>query len=361
MRPAGRSSDQVQWLLLHPGYRRGPDLPTWGLDPKSPRPVRSRSLAAQILTVNALLIAATVLAAAVVARADLSAIESQRQALVLCAAILATVLVNGVVLRRRFAPLEQLIDVMERVDLGARGEVRATARGADSAEVERLNEAFNRMLARLEDERSRTAGAVLRGQEAERARLARDLHDEANQALTGVLLRLEAIAQDAPPDLREELRATQEVATQAMDELLRLARELRPAALDDHGLHAALGSLLDRAPLDARLEAFCDLDALPADQQVVVYRVVQEALSNAVRHGGASSLQVLAGAAEGATVVRVTDDGDGFDPHRPTDGLGLTGMRERARLAGGRVDVRSATGAGTVVELRLQELVACAS
>jgi signal transduction histidine kinase len=84
------------------------------------------------------------------------------------------------------------------------------------------------MLERLEAERDRTATAVLKAQEGERARLARDLHDEANQALTGVLLRLEATAHDAPPALRAELRETQGVATQAMDELVRLARELRP-------------------------------------------------------------------------------------------------------------------------------------
>ena len=321
--------------------------------------MRSHSLAAQILTVNALLIAATVLAAIVVARADVS--DSSPAPLLLCAAILATVLVNGVVVRRRFAPLEDLIDVMERVDLGSPGEVRATARRADSAEVLRLTEAFNRMLTRLEAERSRTAGAVLRGQEAERARLARDLHDEANQALTGVLLRLAAAAQDAPDALREELHATQEVATQAMDELLRLARELRPAALDDHGLLAALEPLLERSPLDTQLDTFCDVDRLPGDQQVVVYRVVQEALSNAVRHADAGSLRVLAGEVEGAVVVRITDDGDGFDPQVATGGLGLMGMRERARLAGGRVDVRSAVGRGTEIELRLEAVAACVS
>lgn len=325
--------------------------------------MRSRSLAAQVLTVNALLISATVLAATVVARTDPAGVdgtESRQQALVLCAAILATVLVNGFVVRRRFAPLERLIEVMERVDL-TRSDVRAAGDRADSAEVQRLTEAFNRMLDRLEAERSRTAGAVLQGQEAERARLARDLHDEANQALTGVLLRLAAVAEDAPGRLRDELQATKEVATQAMDELLRLARELRPAALDDLGLLTALRSLLERAPLEARLESFCDLDALDGDQQVVVYRVVQEALSNAHRHGAAHSLRVLAGQEEGGVVVRITDDGAGFDPALPTDGLGLTGMRERAWLAGGHVEIRSAPGAGTEVELRLEERVACAS
>ncbi|WP_205697519.1 sensor histidine kinase [Conexibacter sp. SYSU D00693] len=328
--------------------------------------MRRTSLATQVLAVNAALITATVLAAAVVAQLDVTGAESRRQALVLVAAILSTVLVNGLVVRRRFAPLEHLIDVMERVDLGAArdGEVRAEV-DADSAEVARLTDAFNRMLGRLEDERARTAGAVLQGQEAERARLARDLHDEANQALTGVLLRLAATAQDAPPALRDELRATQEVATQAMDELLRLARELRPAALDDHGLAVALAALLDRAPLRASLDAGdCDLDALQPDAQVVVYRVVQEALSNAIRHGHAQVLHVAARAHGGEVVVTVRDDGDGFDVRRVQEGeggLGLTGMRERARLAGGAVAIRSAPGYGTEVELRLQEALACAS
>ena len=100
----------------------------------------------------------------------------------------------------------------------------------------RLHHAFNRMLDRLEDERRQASEAVLRAQEAERARLARDLHDEANQSLTGVLLRLRAIEEDAPAELRGELRETAEAASLAMDELLRLARELRPSALDDHGI-----------------------------------------------------------------------------------------------------------------------------
>src|SRR5206468_5490302 len=117
---------------------------------------------------------------------------------------------------------------------------------AETSEVVRLHDAFNRMLERLEAERAATGTAVLRAQEDERARIARDLHDEANQSLTGLLLRLEASAQNAPPELRAELRETRGLAGQAMDELLRLARELRPAALDDHGLNAALQTQVDR-------------------------------------------------------------------------------------------------------------------
>jgi two-component system, NarL family, sensor histidine kinase UhpB len=317
--------------------------------------MRKPSLATQILAVNALLITATGFSAVVAARLQVEDAADRRQMLVLAAGIFATVLVNGLVLRRRFAPLERLIDVMERIDLAEPG-IRADVPSADSADVVRLHQAFNRMLKRLEDERSRTAASVLRAQEEERARLARDLHDECNQALTGVLLRLEATAHDAPDTVRAELRETKELATQAMDELLRLARELRPAALDDHGLQAALRTQLDRfteqSGVPAELVVYDELDDLTEQEQTVVYRVVQESLSNAARHACAQRVQVELGRDHGRPVVRVSDDGRGFDG-APGDGLGLVGMRERARLAGGRLDVHSVAGRGTVVELRL--------
>ncbi len=311
------------------------------------------ALLTQVLAVNAALIAATVLAASITVRLD----PDTRRLGLLAAAVLATVLVNGLVLRRRFAPLEDLITAMESVDFTARRSEPAPVPG-EVQEVARLRQAFDRMLARVEDERARTAGAVLHAQEGERARVARDLHDEANQALTGVLLRLSATAQNAPPALRDELRETQRVATQAMEELVRLARELRPAALDDLGLDAALRTLVGDFARRARLRdelalAPGALDALAPDDGLVVYRVVQEALSNIARHAGASGVRVSAERAGEDTVVRIADDGRGFDPASARSGLGLMGMRERAVLAGGSVLVRSAPHAGTVVELRV--------
>ncbi len=320
--------------------------------------MRGRALHHQILAVNAALVVAAVLAASVAAQLDISELSESRQFLVLVAAILATVLVNGVVLRRRFAPLEELIATMERVDLTNPG-VRAVPMSADSDDVVRLREAFNRMLDRVEEERSASAGAVLRAQEAERARLARDLHDEANQALTGVLLRLQAIAHGAPPSLAAELRETQDVATQAMQELLHLARELRPTALDDHGLEAALRTQLERfgrqSGITTTLDLAAGLDgAMDAAAQLVTYRVVQESLSNVARHAQARCVHVEVRRRDGRAVVRVGDDGRGIDPHSPR-GLGLAGMRERALLAGGTLRVMSAPGEGTTVELTIGE------
>src|SRR4051812_7724315 len=314
-------------------------------------------LSRQILAVNALLITATVLAAMVVTRLRLEDVGNRRQAFVLVAAILATVLVNGLVLRRRFAPLESIIDTMERVELAEPGR-RSAVTNADSEEVVRLHHALNRMLDRLEEERRQSSEAVLRAQEAERARLARDLHDEANQSLTGVLLRLRAIEHDAPEELRPELRETADAASMAMDELLRLARELRPSALDDHGLEAALRTQVSgfarQTGVQATLDVARDLGELGADEQTVVYRVVQEALNNVAQHAAANSVEVELRRADGRKMLRVTDDGQGFnDASEETPGLGITGMRERARLAGGRLRVRSRPGSGTVVELTL--------
>jgi two-component system sensor histidine kinase UhpB len=143
------------------------------------------TLLTQVLAVNALLITATVFAASVAASLHSDPIIERKRFLVLVAALMAMVLVNGWLLRRRFAPLEELIEAMEHVAFGGR-DPRAAIPTANVEEVARLHRAFDRMLERLEAERERTATAVLKAQEGERARLARDLHDEANQALTGV-------------------------------------------------------------------------------------------------------------------------------------------------------------------------------
>jgi two-component system, NarL family, sensor histidine kinase UhpB len=315
------------------------------------------ALLTQVLAVNAMLITATVLAASVAASLHSEPFIERKRFLILVAALMAMVLLNGWLLRRRFAPLEELIEAMERVDFGGR-DTRGRIPTANVEEVARLHQAFDRMLERLDAERARTATAVLQAQEGERARLARDLHDEANQALTGVLLRLEATAQHAPAELRDELRETQGVATTAMGELVRLARELRPVALDDLGLGAALRTQVTEFGRRAGIETTFalppgGLDDLDSDEQLVVYRVVQEGLSNVAQHAGARNVRVEVERRDEATVVRVADDGEGFTTGEQSPGLGLTGMRERAVLAGGRLDVSSQPGTGTTIELRL--------
>ena len=321
--------------------------------------MRRAALLTQVLTVNTIVIVATVIAAmAVGANLNGYVPTEPRPLLVLAAAILVTILANNFVMRRRFAPLESLTRTMERVDLAVPG-TRAQPSDDEPTDVARLRETFNVMLARLETERIAAASAVLRAQEAERARLARDLHDEVNQALAAVSMRLAATAEGAPPELAAELAETQRLATQAMHELLGLARELRPAALDDHGLVPALRTQVrmfgERWSMPAHFAADGTRPLLGEFEQIVAYRVVQEALSNIARHAQATRVKVtIMGCNSTEVKITVSDDGNGFNPQN-LDGRrsGLAGMRERALLARARIDVRSTKGEGTTIELTL--------
>jgi len=321
--------------------------------------MRRTALLSQVLTVNTLLVVGTVFAASVAARLDLGDTAGARQFLVMVAAILATLLANNFLMRRRFAPLESLTRTMECVDLTIPG-VRAHPQDGESADITRLRQAFNLMLARLESERTGSATAVLRAQEAERARVARDLHDEVNQALAAVSLRLAATAEHAPPELAEELAETQRLAGQAMQELLGLARELRPSALDDHGLLPALRTQVrlfgERWSIPAHFAADGTRPLLGEFEQLVVYRVVQEALSNIARHAQARHVKVTVMGCNSAHVrVSIVDDGVGLSPDRVRDGRsGLVGMRERALLAGGHLELSATPGGGTTVELTVR-------
>jgi len=272
-------------------------------------------------------------------------------------AVLVLALAAGLLrMRRRYAPLETLIEDMEKVDLSRPGPVLPPSIDGvgESAEVERIELAFLRMLRRLEAERRRAGSAALRAQEEERARVARDLHDEVNQSLTGLLLRLEALREAAPPALEPELADTKALANQAMRELLSLARQLRPTALDDLGLAAAIAGQVDRirdSGVEAELSEEGDLSDLDGDVQLVVYRVAQEALSNAVRHSGAGRIAVALRREDGGAELEVADDGRGFAFEESERGLGIAGMRERALLIGAELTIESRPGQGTTVRL----------
>jgi two-component system sensor histidine kinase UhpB len=260
-------------------------------------------------------------------------------------------------LKRRFAPLEHLIEEMEKVDLGRPGPLLpASIDGiGETEEVERIELAFLRMMRRLEAERRRAGSAALQAQEQERTRVARDLHDEVNQSLTGLLLRLEAAREAAPPELEAELAETKALANQAMRELLSLARQLRPTALDDLGLTAAIAGQVEQlahGEIEATIAAEGDFSDLGDDAQLVVYRVAQEALSNATRHSGAERVEVrLRRVGDGGVELAVGDDGRGFAFDESEGGLGIAGMRERALLIGGELTIESRPGHGTTVRL----------
>jgi two-component system sensor histidine kinase UhpB len=314
--------------------------------------MRRRALFSQTLALNAALAGA----AATVAGAIGGLHIAVAVAIGLLAAAIA-LLVNQLLLQRRFTPLERLIEEMEKVDLSRPGPLLpASIDGVgETEEVERIELAFLRMMRRLEAERRRAGSAALAAQEEERARVARDLHDEVNQSLTGLLLRLEAARAEAPPELEAELAEVKTLANQAMRELLSLARQLRPTALDDLGLVAAIGGLveaLDRGEVNAAMSTDGDFSDLGDDAQLVVYRVAQEALSNAGRHSGAGRVDVaLRRRPDGGVELAVADDGRGFAFAESESGLGIGGMRERALLIGGELTIESRPGRGTTVRL----------
>jgi two-component system sensor histidine kinase UhpB len=259
--------------------------------------------------------------------------------------------------RRRLAPLEDLVEAMEKVDhSSARPLLPASIDGVgETEEVARIELAFLRMMRRLEAERRRAGSAALQAQEQERTRVARDLHDEVNQSLTGLLLRLEAAREAAPPELEAALAETKALANQAMRELLSLARQLRPTALDDLGLAAAVAGQVEQlaqGEIEAGIEVDGDFSDLGDDAQLVVYRVAQEGLSNAARHSGAGRVEVrLRRLDSGGVELTVSDDGRGFAFDESEGGLGIAGMRERALLIGGELTIESRPGRGTTVQL----------
>jgi len=290
----------------------------------------------------------------------LDAIGGSKVTLAVIVVLLAAVagLATGLlIMRRRRAPLERLIEEMEKVDLSRPGPLlpRSIDGVGETEEVERIELAFLRMMRRLEAERRRAGSAALQAQEQERTRVARDLHDEVNQSLTGLLLRLEAAREAAPPELEAELAETKALANQAMKELLSLARQLRPTALDDLGLTAAIAGQVEqlaRGEIEAEFAAEGDFSSLDDDTQLVVYRVAQEALSNATRHSGAAHVAVTLGRSEEDGVeLEVADDGRGFAFDESEGGLGLAGMRERALLIGAKLTIESRPGHGTTVRL----------
>jgi signal transduction histidine kinase len=200
---------------------------------------------------------------------------------------------------------------------------------------------------------------VLGGQELERRRLARELHDETGQALTSILLGLKAV-EDADGDeavsaAAAELRG---LVVATLQDVRRLAVELRPKALDDFGLVPALERLAetfgDHTGIPVQLEARLGEERLGEEIETALYRLVQEALTNVVKHAHASTVSILLIRRGGRVTVVVEDDGTGFDPEHPREGgLGLLGMRERVSLLGGRFTIESNGANGTTIAIEV--------
>ena len=265
--------------------------------------------------------------------------------------------VNLTLMRRAVAPLSRLADLMRRVDPLRPGE-RIPA-PSSASEISVLTQTFNGMLDRLEAERRDSLRRALSEREAARRRVADELHDEIGQNLTALALQLDRLHKRAPEELRAEVADLRAGVLASVDDVRAIARELRPEGLDTLGLPAALTNLTTRLAERTGIRIARDLQRnlpdLADDDELVLYRVAQESITNAIRHAAAASIEVALTADGERVELTVRDDGVGIRPDAAANGEGgIRGMRERALSVGARLTVqRRADGPGTEVRLVL--------
>jgi two-component system sensor histidine kinase UhpB len=310
----------------------------------------------RVFAVNGgLLVAIAVLL--IVTPIQISAPIKLEQALIIVGGLAITLAANALLLRQMVAPLGRLARRMETVDLLRRGQ-RIDVQRRD--EVGRVVHAFNQMLDRLENERQQSGRRVLAAQEAERIGIARDLHDEVGQLLTGVLLHLNSIA-DAAPSQRDELDAAKQAVRLALDEVRRISSDLRPEMLEHLGLASALTELSTTFARvsGVRVERRFDvaLPKLSSDAELAVYRIAQESLTNVARHAAATEVTIALERGTDTVILSVSDNGRGFDGPVQEHG-GLRSMRERALLIDGALAVKPSRHGGVDVRLEVPARVA---
>ena len=317
------------------------------------RPIRGVSLLWWVLLPNAGVLVVAFVLLAVTPITVSHPIEADELGL-LFVGLAVFVALNVVLLRRVLSPLVTLADVMSSVDPDRPGR-RLVGVNPRSAEGRALAEAFNSMLDRLERARREAARTALAAQEAERLRVARELHDEIGQTLTAVMLQAERAAHEDPAQAAVALGRVAEAVHASLDELRRIARELRPEALDDLGLVNALIALCSRVDAQAgprvKRDFAVGLPPLSRETELVIYRVAQESLTNALRHSDAAIVTVSLTSSSDTIRLTVADDGKGIPDRPPAATAGIAGMRERALLVGGRLSIGSPQGQGTEVEL----------
>lgn len=312
-------------------------------------PVRGVPLFWRIFLLNGLVFFAGVSSLAL-SPATVSSPPLPTEVLVLSVGLIVMLVMNALLLRVGLAPVGRLIGLMEHVDLLRPGH-RLPEQG--NRDLEPLVESFNQMLARLETERSASTARVLSAQEAERRRIARELHDEIGQSLTVVLLALKQVSEEAPVPLRPSLVEVQQNARTSLDDVKRIAQRLRPDVLEELGLTAALKALatdfeeLMQIPVSTSLAPV--LPQTSEEMEVVIYRIAQESLTNIARHARAEQVRLsLAGTVDGAVRLVIGDDGTGTSA---PEGGGIRGMRERALLVHADLQIDSRPGEGTEVRL----------
>jgi two-component system sensor histidine kinase UhpB len=272
--------------------------------------------------------------------------------------------VNYLALRVTLAPLDRIQAAVDAVRAGRR-DVRANP-GPTDERFARLADTFNQMLNELEQDAEQLhqlSGAILQAQEEERQRVARELHDEAAQALTSLLIRLRLLERaDEPLAARQHTRELRELTAGALEQVRRVALELRPTILDDLGLLAALEWRVDEFNATGTAQATLSTNrhdlCLSHAGELTCFRVVQEAMTNAARHGDPSKVHISLNCEGGWLTLEIADDGNGFDTNAVRAGLGLRGMRERMTLVGGSLNIESHPGIGTRVVAQVPSTLA---
>ena len=322
-------------------------------DSSQTRRSRPLSLLWWVLLPNGFVLVVAFLLLAVSPISISSSTETDQLAL-LFVGLAVMVALNAVLLRRVLAPLFTLSEVMSSVDSETPGR-RLVGVEPRSAEGQALAEAFNSMLGRLEQARHDAARRALAAQEAERLRVAQELHDEIGQTLTAVMIEAERAAVADPAQAAATLGRVARAVHESLEELRRIARELRPEALDDLGLVNALIALCSRVDMQGDVRVRRDLQPglppLSPETELVIYRVAQESLTNALRHAEASTATVTLTADAEALTLKVRDDGQGMPRHLTPTTAGIAGMRERAMLVGGSLAIQSGPGQGTEIRL----------
>ncbi|RJQ42520.1 MAG: sensor histidine kinase [Gaiellales bacterium] len=275
-----------------------------------------------------------------------------------------SILVNCIMVKLAFRPLDNVVEALKAIRIGRRAirvpEVR------DDPQIGELSRSLNSMLDSLEQQRRKGAASAIKAQEEERKRIARELHDETSQSLTGLVIGIKVAEEMVPPslpDIRERLHNIKDLAHTTLGEVHTMAVRLRPSVLDDLGLSAAIRSYIKEFTRNTRI--FVDLrmksmsGRLPSRLETVLYRVVQEALTNVARHSGAKGCRVSLERDKSTVKGTITDDGCGFSPEEVLQsdegarGLGLHGMQERVELVDGSLAFESGPGIGTTIRLEV--------
>ena len=278
--------------------------------------------------------------------------------------VVLSIMVSCLIVKLAFRPLDKVVDTLKAIRIGRRSievpEVR------DDPQIEQLSRSLNAMLRSLEQQRKKGAASAIKAQEEERKRIARELHDETSQSLTGLVIGIkiaEEMVPDALPEIRERLHNIKDLAHATLGEVHTMAVRLRPSVLDDLGLSAALRSYVKEFTentgifVDLRMKSLSS--RLPDKLETVLYRVVQEALTNVARHSGASGCRVILERNETDVCGTIVDNGCGFTPSEVMQseagcgGLGLHGMKERIELVDGSLIFDSGPEMGTTIHLEV--------